>query len=52
MLLEDELTAALLVLVKVVEKLPNGVATLAEFTQKVPTNWIKFWALSGLLTLV
>ena len=28
----------------------NGVATLAEFTQKVPRNWIKFWALSGLFT--
>ena len=28
----------------------NGVATLAEFTQKVPRNWIKFWVLSGLFT--
>ena len=28
----------------------NGVATLAEFTQKVPRNSIKFWALSGLFT--
>ena len=27
-----------------------GVATLAEFTQKVPRNGIKFWALSGLFT--
>ena len=27
-----------------------GVATLAEFTQKVLRNWIKFWALSGLFT--
>ena len=27
-----------------------GLATLAEFTQKVPRNWIKFWALSGLFT--
>ena len=26
-----------------------GVATKAEFTQKVPRNSIKFWALSGLL---
>ena len=27
-----------------------GVATLAEFTQKVPRNSIKFWALYGLFT--
>ena len=27
-----------------------GMATLAEFTQKVPRSWIKFWALSGLFT--
>ena len=27
-----------------------GWLPLAEFTQKVPRNWIKFWALSGLFT--
>ena len=32
------------------EGLHYGVATLAEFTQKVPRNSIKFWALSGLFT--
>ena len=31
-------------------KAAYGMATLAEFTQKVPRNWIKFWALSGLFT--
>ena len=34
----------------VAKGLAYGVATLAEFTQKVPRNWIKFWALSGLFT--
>ena len=28
----------------------DGVAILAEFTQKVPRNYIKLWALFGLFT--